>query len=344
MRFSVIIPTCDRAELTARAIDSALAAGAAEVVVVDDASTDRTRAVLAERYGAEARVDVIGLQVNVGPSVARNRGLAAASGDAVLFLDSDDTLVAEAFALAAAAFEAVPALQFVTLEGESRPVDGDRVDRRIVRSACPGWSGPGFDIERFVAVPLALPGGRSTLLVGDCLPAIVHGDLFYLSGLIIRREAALAVDSFNPRFRYLEDWDFTARLCLHGIGGHLDALGFRRETARADQLSRVDNPLRRAVMHQRVLHDLRVVSPPRRTTRTVLRKAQVEADYWLARCLDQRAHPRLARGYFLRSLQAWHKPHKCLIWLLLGIPLLRHAFGARVGVSPLRSAAPLRSP
>lgn len=318
MRFSVIVPTCNRAELALRAIDSALAAGAAEVVVVDDASVDRTWERLGERYGAEPRVRAIRLEVNAGPSVARNRGIAAASGDAVLFLDSDDTLAADAFALAAAAFGAVPALQFVTLEGESHAVDGSRTARGIVRGACPGWSGPGFDAERFVEVPLASPRGAFTLSVGDCLPAIAYGDLFYLSGLIMRRDAVQAAGEFDPRFRYLEDWDFTARLCLQGIGGHLDACGFRRETARADQLSRVDSQERRAVMHQRVLRGLRAACRPPCRKLALLRRAQAEADYWLARCLDRHAHPRLARGYLLRSLRAWHKPHKCLILLLRG--------------------------
>ena len=336
MRFSVIVPTFDRAEPVVRAIDSALAAGAAEVIVVDDASTDRTQAVLEERYGANLRVRAIRLETNAGPSVARNRGLAAADGDAVLFLDSDDALAPGAFAFAAAAFEAVPALRFLTLEGESHALGSDRVECGIVRGACPGWTGPGFDPGRFVTVPLTVAGAAASLLVGDCLPAIVYGDLFYLSGLIVRRETALAAGPFDPRLRYLEDWDFTARMCLQGIGGHLDALGFRRETARPDQLSRVDNQPRRAVMHQRVLRHLHAVARPRRALRTVLRKAQAEADYWLARCLDRAGHPRLARGYFLRSLRARHKMHKCLV-LLLGIPLLRRPADARTGPSPTDS-------
>jgi hypothetical protein len=343
MRLSVIVPTCNRAELALRAMDSALAAGAAEVVVIDDASVDRTWERLAGRYGADARVRAIRLDENAGPSSARNRGLAVAGGDLVLFLDSDDTLAPDALALATAAFDAVPALQFLTLEGESCAVDGSRVERGIVRGACPGWNGPGFDAERFVEVPLASPRGPLVLSVGDCLPAIAYGDLFYLSGLVVRREAALAAGPFDPRLRYLEDWDFTARLCLQGIGGHLDACGFRRETARADQLSRVDNQERRAVMHQRVLRSLRAACGSRRKRLAMLRGAQAEADYWLARCLDRRAHPRLARGYFLRSLRARHKMHKCLVWLLLGLPGVRRLAGTREAEERVRSGVELRA-
>ena len=323
MRVSVIVPTCNRAELALRAIDSALAAGAAEVVVVDDASVDRTWDRVGERYGTDSRVRAIRLERNAGPSVARNRGLAAAGGDAVLFLDSDDTLAPDAIALARSAFAVVPALQFVTLEGDSYAIDGSRVDNGIVRGACPGWSGPGFRADRFVEVPLPSPRGPLVLSVGDCLPAIAYGDLFYLSGLVVRRSAAHAAGAFDARWRYLEDWDFSARLCLQGIGGHLDACGFHRQTARVDQLSRVDNQERRAVMHQRVLRGLRAACGPWRRKQALLRHAQADADYWLARCLDRHAHPRLARGYFLRSLRARHKPHKCLVWLALGLPLVR---------------------
>src|ERR1700678_2525334 len=57
----------------------------AEIIVVDDASPDRTAAV-AERCGAT----VIRLPRNLGPSAARNAGAAAARQPWLAFLDSDD--------------------------------------------------------------------------------------------------------------------------------------------------------------------------------------------------------------------------------------------------------------
>jgi hypothetical protein len=73
---------------------------------------------------------------------------------------------------------------------------------------------------------------------GDFFPAIVFGDLFYLSGLVARREAVLGAGPFNERFRFFNDWEFFARLCLQGDGAHIDCTGFRRDTGRTDQISR----------------------------------------------------------------------------------------------------------
>lgn len=58
-----------------------------EVIVIDDGSTDRSRAVI-ERHAPDAQLIS---QANQGVSSARNAGLAAARGDLVAFLDDDDT-------------------------------------------------------------------------------------------------------------------------------------------------------------------------------------------------------------------------------------------------------------
>lgn len=85
---SVIIPTYNRAELVCRAIDSALGQTYEnkELIVVDDGSTDDTRS----RLGAYHNSIRVLTQDNSGPSVARNRGIEAARGEIVAFLDSDD--------------------------------------------------------------------------------------------------------------------------------------------------------------------------------------------------------------------------------------------------------------
>ena len=85
---SVIIPTYNRGWILKEAIDSVLAQDYKEyeLIVVDDGSTDNTRAIL-DTYGQ----DIIVLrQVNKGVSAARNRGIAEAEGQLVAFLDSDD--------------------------------------------------------------------------------------------------------------------------------------------------------------------------------------------------------------------------------------------------------------
>src|SRR4029077_3087176 len=84
-----------------RAIDSALGQAYpwTEVVVVDDGSTDESRAVIA---GYGDRVVPV-LKGNGGQASAFNAGLAASRGRVVIFLDSDDWLTRTAAAVAGGA-------------------------------------------------------------------------------------------------------------------------------------------------------------------------------------------------------------------------------------------------
>jgi len=85
MRVSVVIPTIEERGQVGRAIDSALAGGAAEVVVADGASNDATEEI-AVRAGA------IVVQAPRGRARQLNAGAARATGDVLLFLHADTTL------------------------------------------------------------------------------------------------------------------------------------------------------------------------------------------------------------------------------------------------------------
>src|SRR5262249_441294 len=85
---TVVIPTYNRADLLPDAIESVLAQSykPIEIIVVDDGSTDDTRAV-ATRFGDRIRYVY---QENAERAAARNHGLRLACGDFIAFLDSDD--------------------------------------------------------------------------------------------------------------------------------------------------------------------------------------------------------------------------------------------------------------
>jgi len=84
---SVIIPSYNSVSCVSRAIDSVLAQGLQkmEIIVVDDASTDDTQAVLLNRYGTNSAVRVIRHSTNQKLGAARNTGLEAAGGKYVYF-------------------------------------------------------------------------------------------------------------------------------------------------------------------------------------------------------------------------------------------------------------------
>jgi len=85
---SVIIPTFNRTDLLAQAIDSVLSQSYTdfELIVVDDGSTDATQALLSQYRG---RIRYL-FQENRGVSAARNLGIKAARGLYICLLDSDD--------------------------------------------------------------------------------------------------------------------------------------------------------------------------------------------------------------------------------------------------------------
>lgn len=86
---SVIIPTFNRADLLAEAIQSVLDQTYAptEIIVVDDASTEDIPAAISP---FASRVTYIRRETNGGRSAALNDGAAAVSGDFIAILDSDD--------------------------------------------------------------------------------------------------------------------------------------------------------------------------------------------------------------------------------------------------------------
>lgn len=89
---TVIICTHNRAGVLPRAVETACAQArslAADVLVVDNASTDGTSAVLSALVRREAPLLRVVHEERLGLSTARNRGLAQARGAVAVFLDDD---------------------------------------------------------------------------------------------------------------------------------------------------------------------------------------------------------------------------------------------------------------
>ncbi len=98
-RIAVVIPAYNAADTIGAAVVSALAQDeTAEVLVVDDCSTDGT-ADAAERAGqGDARLRLLRQPVNQGPSAARNRAIEQSEAPYIAILDADDRLLPGRFA------------------------------------------------------------------------------------------------------------------------------------------------------------------------------------------------------------------------------------------------------
>ena len=109
-RISIVVPSFNDA-LNLRECLAALRLAAppdAEIIVVDDASTDDSASV-----AGDARVRLIRLPKNSGPAAARNTGAGAARGEILFFVDSDVAIASDAVQRVLAAFDKHPDLAAV---------------------------------------------------------------------------------------------------------------------------------------------------------------------------------------------------------------------------------------
>ncbi len=90
IKFSVIIPTFNAEQTISRAIESVLTQSYKnyEIIVVDDASKDKTVELLENKYPSQ--IHLIKKVMNSGSSITRNLGMDNASGEYIAFLDADD--------------------------------------------------------------------------------------------------------------------------------------------------------------------------------------------------------------------------------------------------------------
>jgi glycosyltransferase involved in cell wall biosynthesis len=166
-----------------------------EILMVDDGSTDGTRE-LAARYGD--RVTYLE-QHNQGPAAARNRGIAAARGEWIAFLDSDDLWLPGKVATEMALFARYP-------------------EADAIISDCDFWrDGQRVAGSHFAEMGVQLFSGREITWMHDLPPRWTHGSLFSLGALVARRAALdrLGPPWFDPGLRYGEDWEFEMRLYHH---------------------------------------------------------------------------------------------------------------------------------
>ena len=100
MKISVIVPVYNSERYVERCIESIIAQEYQdwELILVDDGSIDSSLSILRKYEKQDSRINVIH-QENAGPGIARNTGIEYATGDYIVFVDSDDRISANYFSL-----------------------------------------------------------------------------------------------------------------------------------------------------------------------------------------------------------------------------------------------------
>ena len=184
---SAIIPVFNGAQYVAQAIESVLAQSypRIEVIAIDDGSTDESPEILA-RYGT--RICCI-RQENHGVCAARNRGILAARGEYVAFLDQDDWWYPQ------------------------------KIERQL---AAARDSGAGFvhtqtvyfdDVTQSFCPPLD-PEAKPEEYVGWCFEKLLFGNAICNSSVVVRRELFARVGLCDPIIEgnTVQDYDLWLRL------------------------------------------------------------------------------------------------------------------------------------
>jgi glycosyltransferase involved in cell wall biosynthesis len=183
-KVSVVIPCYNQARFLGEAIQSVLFQGYddLEIVVVDDGSNDCTEEVASGYVREDPRVRLI-RQENRGLAAARNRGLAEAGGEYVVFLDSDDRLVLGALEVGVRELEAHPGCAFVS--GICRKITADG-------SVVPGW-------EQF-------------RVRDDPYLELLRSCPIYVPAVMYRSSVFDVVGNFDTSYRAAEDYDLYYRI------------------------------------------------------------------------------------------------------------------------------------
>ncbi|MEK6798177.1 MAG: glycosyltransferase family 2 protein [Planctomycetota bacterium] len=235
---SIVVPTYNRAGLLPRALDSIVrqTIDCWEIIVVDDGSSDETPNAVSPYAKSLGKRFTCLRQDNQGASSARNRGIDAARGDYVAFLDSDDEFLPDKLQRQLELFRKEPSLGFVYSDFAFVDLEGRRTDS-VFRSKFP----------RALEAPTIEIAPRLHVCTGSLFDTLIRG--YFIATIVgmVRRDVLGDCVRFAPMSSYAEEWLFylqVARRCRAGFVDeplslhHFLAHSLTRESRRTNTLGK----------------------------------------------------------------------------------------------------------
>jgi len=166
-----------------------------EVLVIDDASKDRTPEIL-KKY--DDRIRLILHDTNRGTYKVLNEGLNLAKGEYFAILNSDDVWMPKKLELQVYTMDTHPEYVFCHTYGKFIDQNGKEIQGRPM----------GFEFPRVSS--------------GYILPRLVMNNCVIASSVLLRLENARRIRGFDESFRNLGDWNMWLRLAEQGEIGFID--------------------------------------------------------------------------------------------------------------------------
>ena len=187
-RISVVMPCYNAAPFVAEAVECVMGQshGDVELIIVDDGSTDGSKAILQTLAASHPQRIVLLHQDRKGPYPARNLGLKHATGAQVSFLDADDYLSQDCLEKLATV-----------------------LDRQDADLAYCGWQNFG---EGAPGSQPYVPPDYATM---DTAAEFLRSCPWPIHAALVRREAVDAIGGFSERCFSSMDYDFWLRLYAH---------------------------------------------------------------------------------------------------------------------------------
>jgi GT2 family glycosyltransferase len=230
-RVSVLIPTYNRADLLREALDSVYCQSFVdyEIIVVDDGSTDNTRAVIAEYPDVEYLYLEHG-----GPARARNAAMQRARGEYLCYLDSDDLFYPHKLALQVEWLDRHPECVMVYTEFSAFDGRGFWEEFHLKNYHKSAYRNPRCAYERLFSEHEELVHNRTLAGLGNdawrarreyrgnLYEAYLYDMVVFTNSMMFRRAALATVGLQDPYFGHFHDLEFALRICRAGKVGFID--------------------------------------------------------------------------------------------------------------------------